>query len=339
MSTQLIRSASLSDYVPLAQHYGLDPYALIREAGLDRACLANPDLKIPIKALDRSLELAAAKAGIDDFGLRLAEKRTLSNLGAVGLALREEPDLRTFLSSAVRYIHLHNEAISVQLSTSEPTVTVSLQFYVEGATLGRQSIELAVGVLFRSLQAIIGRDWSPWSVCFSHAAPASFEVHQRLFGSRVLFRQELDGVVIRSADLDRPAPTADPVMARYARQYLETLIGDGSDAQLPGKVRQLATLLLPAGRCSIEHVAKYLGVDRRTVHRQLLHAGTTFTEIVCAVRKDLVVRYLAHGSRTLSETSDLLGFSGQSAFSRWFRQQFDCTAQAWRERQRESAGV
>src|SRR3546814_1554512 len=50
-----------------------------------------------------------------------------------------------------------------------------------------------------------------------------FRSHHRIFGSKVLFLQDFDGVMIRSADLDRPAPTADPVMARYARQYLESL--------------------------------------------------------------------------------------------------------------------
>jgi excisionase family DNA binding protein len=94
---------------------------------------------------------------------------------------------------------------------------------------------------------------------------------------------------------------------------------------------------MPAGRCTIDQVAKYLGIDRRTIHRHLQRRELTFSDVVNSVRKDQVARYLAHGGRTLAETSDLLGFSGQSAFSRWFRQQFGCTAQAWRE-QRKAAG-
>lgn len=333
---QLIRSASLTDYLPLAGTYALDAHALLRQVDLDPACLTNPDLKIPIRKLDALLELSAARAGIDNFGLRLAEKRSLSNLGPVGLVLREEPDLRHFLNSVARYIYVHNEAISVQVTTQEPTVTVSVQFIVDGATMGRQSIELAVGVLFRSLQAIMGRDWEPWSVCFTHAPPAKFDIHRRIFGPKVVFLQDFDGVMIRSADLDRPAPAADPVMARYARQYLESL-NSGTPDLVAGKVRQLATLLLPMGRCTIEQVARYLGVDRRTVHRQLQRSNQSFSDIVCAIRKELVVRYLTHSGRSLAETTGLLGFSGQSAFSRWFRRQFGTTAQAWRERSRRTA--
>src|SRR3546814_20190759 len=62
----------------------------------------------------------------------------------------------------------------------------------------------------------------------------------------------------------------------------------GGQHALADKVRQLSTRLLPAGRCTIEQVAKYLGVDRRTVHRQLQRSGQSFSEIVCSVRKDQV---------------------------------------------------
>lgn len=333
MSVQLIRAASLSDFVPLAASFGLDPHALMREVGLDLACLRNPDLKISIVKLDELLELAAARAAVEDFGLRLAEKRTLSNLGPVGLVLREEPDMRRFLQSAIRYIYLHNEAISLQLRTEEPTVTVTMQFMVDGGSMRRQSVELAMGVLFRCLQAIMGRDWMPWSVCFAHAPPRDFAVYHRIFSSKVVFLQDFDGIMIRSVDLDRPVPTADPVMARYARQYLESL-NTGGQETLDHKVRQLASLLLPAGRCSIEQVAKYLGVDRRTVHRHLQGSGQTFSDIVCAIRKDQALRYLSHGTRSLAEVTGMLGFSGQSAFSRWFRQQFGITAQEWRQQHR-----
>ncbi|MFD0531731.1 helix-turn-helix domain-containing protein [Kitasatospora arboriphila] len=41
--------------------------------------------------------------------------------------------------------------------------------------------------------------------------------------------------------------------------------------------------------------------------------------------------------RSLTEIADLLGFSAPSAFSRWFREQFGCTAREWRERRGQTA--
>jgi AraC-like DNA-binding protein len=35
--------------------------------------------------------------------------------------------------------------------------------------------------------------------------------------------------------------------------------------------------------------------------------------------------------RPLSEVAALVGFSGPAAFSRWFKQTFDCSPSEWRE--------
>jgi AraC-like DNA-binding protein len=131
------------------------------------------------------------------------------------------------------------------------------------------------------------------------------------------------------ADLEKPIPTSDPVMARYIQQYLE-LIGGRANATASDKVREFVWMLLPAGRCSIEHMAEYLGVDRRTVHRRLVHEGTTFSSIVEDVRTEMVGHYLEDPSRPLYVMAQMLGFSALSAFSRWFRDRYGCSASQWR---------
>jgi hypothetical protein len=48
---------------------------MLAGVGLSRRCLQNPDFRVPEDAVRELLEVSAAAAGIDDFGLRLAEKR------------------------------------------------------------------------------------------------------------------------------------------------------------------------------------------------------------------------------------------------------------------------
>ena len=118
-------------------------------------------------------------------------------------------------------------------------------------------------------------------------------------------------------------------MARYARQYLDSIL-EQPHATTADKVRQFVRALLPSGRCSIEQVAQHLGMDRRTVHRHLAGDAEKFSSIVDAVRVGLATRYLTTTDRPLAEVADLLGFSGLSALSRWFSGRFDCSASAWR---------
>jgi AraC-like DNA-binding protein len=142
-----------------------------------------------------------------------------------------------------------------------------------------------------------------------------------MFGYAVDFGQDFNGLVCTTRDMDAPNPLADPVMARYARQLLETN-SCSSRMSTVDNVRHLLLVLLPSGQCAIDHVAQQLGVDRRTVHRRLLREGTTFTEVVNTVRRELAAHYIDDAARPLSQVGELLGFSAPSAFSRWYRQQF-----------------
>jgi len=186
-----------------------------------------------------------------------------------------------------------------------------------------------MGALHRILQSLLGAAWKPERVCFSHAPLATAAAHVRFFGCPVDFRCDVNGFVCAPTALDARLPKGDPVMARYAQQYLDSIL-EHPHATTADKVRQFVRALLPSGRCSIEQVAQHLGMDRRTVHRHLASDAETFSSIVDAVRVELATRYLTTTDRPLAEVADLLGFSGLSALSRWFSGRFDCSASAWR---------
>jgi AraC-like DNA-binding protein len=328
----LIRSASLSGYAATAESVGLDPDAMLAAVRLSRRATLDPDTLIPAAAVGRLLELSARAAGVDDFGLRMAESRQLSNLGPLGLVARQAPTLRAMLESIVRYLRLHNESLYLRIEEADGVVVLSQTLTTGRPAPVRQAIELAVGALHRIVGSILGDAWRPLRVCFVHGPPRDARTHRRVFGptTRVEFDASFDGIVCRAADLDRPIPAADPVLARYARQYLDELARAAGREGLAGQVRHLVRTLLPSGRCSVERVATSLGVDRRTVHRHLARDGTTFTAVVVEARRALVERYAASRERPLADVADLLGFANQSAFSAWFRAQYGCSATAWR---------
>lgn len=328
----LIRSASLNGYARTARAVGLDPDGMLASVGLSPRDLLDPDTLIPAAAVGRLLERSAAAAGIDDFGLRMAESRQLSNLGPLGLVARQAPTLRGMLEAIVRYLRLHNESLHLRIEETDGVVVLSQTLTTGRPMPMRQAIELAVGALHRIVGSILGDAWRPLEVRFAHGPPRDARTHRRVFGAatRIVFDAAFDGIVCRAADLERPIPAADPVLARYARQYLDDLAQRAGREALAAQVRHLVRTLLPSGRCTVERVGASLGVDRRTVHRHLAREGTTFTAVVVAARRDLVERYAASGERSLSDVADLLGFSNQSAFSAWFRAQYGCSATAWR---------
>lgn len=314
------RSAALTNFAVVAAELGLDGPALVREVGLPARCLDEPDLKVPAAAAARLLELAAARGREPAFGLRLAESRRLSNLGPLGLLIRDEPTLRSALEALVRHMHVHNEALVLRAEQVSNLVVIRAEMLTESGRPVRQAIELAVGVMFRVLSVFLGAGWEPRLLCFTHAAPQSLAVHRRVFGRKIEFGHEFNGIVCNAADLDAPNPGADPVMARYTRRLLED--NEAAQASMAGRVRQIVALLLARGHCQVERVAQHLGMDRRTVARHLSSEGTTFSALVDQLRAELLERYLEGGSHPLAQIAALLGFSSPSSFSRWHRQQF-----------------
>jgi AraC-like DNA-binding protein len=317
-----VRSASLTNYAEVARKVGLDPHRLLSEFGLPQGCLREPELKIPIDAARRLLEASAERSGVEAFGLMMAETRRLSSLGPLGLLVREQPTLRLGAEALARYANRLNEALFLTIEDAGEVVVLREELIVGGAGSVRQSTELAIGVAFRVLQALLGPGWKPRRVCFAHDAPANRSVHKRVFGRIVEFGHNFNGIVCARKDLDAPNPNADPMMARYAQGLVESHL---AKPDMTAQVRMLVVTLLGTGQCTIDIAAQHLGVSRRTIHRQLAQEGRTFSDIVDAVRRELASRYVIDQHRSLTEVSSLLGFSAPSGFSRWYRRQFSIT--------------
>ena len=317
----LVRSASLTNFPDVARTAGLDPVRMLSAAGLPARCLIDPELTVPVDNVRALLEDAASQSGLEAFGLLMAETRKLSALGPVGLIVREQPTLRLALEVLVRHSRSLNAALFVTLEEAGEVGVLREEVIVGHAGAVRQSTELAIGVVFRLVGAVLGPTWRPLRVCFAHDAPADRSVHLRVFGPSVEFGHDFNGIVFRRSDLEARNPNADPAMASFAQQILDQR-GRRAEGDVRGAVRDQVMLLLGSGGCSVELVARHLGVDRRTIHRRLAAEGGTYSGVVDAVRRELAGRYLDHGERPLAEVSMLLGFAAPSGFTRWYRKRF-----------------
>jgi AraC-like DNA-binding protein len=326
-----IRSGSLTGFPEVARRAGLDPPRLMREFGLPRGCLGEPDLMIPIEPVARLLEAAAERSGTETFGLAMAEARKVSSLGPLGMFAREQPTLRDAVGALAHYARLLNESLSVSLEECGDLAILREELLVGDDVSVRQARELAVGLGFKLMRSFLGPDWRPRRVCFVHDAPRDASPHARFFGRDVQFGADFNGIACSRRDLTVVNPHADPTIAKYAKQLLDVRHSQDRD-RLESQVRQLVVMQLGSGQCTVERVAQMLRVDRRTIHRRLLEESATFSEIVDSVRRELAARYVADEQRSLAQISALLGFAAPSGFSRWYRRSFGRPASLTRSR-------
>jgi hypothetical protein len=92
-----IRVAPALAAIAVVRDFGLDPTAILTEAGWSSVLLNDPDNIVPFAALGRLIEVAAARTACPHFGLLLGQKAGTSVIGVLGFASRHAPDVRSAL--------------------------------------------------------------------------------------------------------------------------------------------------------------------------------------------------------------------------------------------------
>jgi AraC-like DNA-binding protein len=211
---------------------------------------------------------------------------------------------------------------------------LTVDIIVGGTHHFRQGIDTSVASTTNILRWLLGENWSPASVCFTHSAPSSRARHDRFFRCRIDFLQDFNGIVLRSQDLDKRLPFSSPALRRQVDQYIR-MINVGSSESYGHQATQIVAMALPRGEASAKIIARYLGTNERTLNRRLGRAGLNYSAVLESARRHLATQYLLGSDRPLSDIAGLIGFDSLSAFSRWFRDSFKAAPTIWRKRQQK----
>lgn len=316
-----MRAAVLANYVEVATALGLRPDDHLRAVGLTRAMISTPDRLISSDAAVRLMEETAVASECSTVGLRMSEPRPMSHFGIVGLLLNQQRTLRDAIQMAVRYLPLMNQSLALALEENGRVALLREEVMTNTPLPQRQATELAMAANVKIFRAVLGSQWNPSLVHFRHAAPASLELHQRIFRCRCEFSSDINAMSFPARDLDAVNPAADPMMASYALGFVETLPGQGRAAIVTDVMRQIY-LLLPLGKATIKQVAQSLACSVRKVQLDLDREGTSFAALIDEARRERVGLYLNTPKFDLGHISELLGYRHQSSFTRWFVHSF-----------------
>lgn len=333
---ELVRSASLKGYFEVAQELKLDTVPLLRRAGLSPPMLANPEQMLPARSVIRLLEESAEAAGCSTFGLQMAERRELADLGIVSLLIAHQPTLGDALSVLGEYRNRINSTLVLRVEKFGDMALLREVFALDPPMFSRQADDLATAVLEGVCSSVLGAGWQPISISFGYEPPPSPErhVYQRLFSCPVEFGSEFDGILVRSADLDRPNPRSEPALALHARKLVEAIVDPGERSMVE-EVEEAILLLMPAGRASIAAVADSLGLNARTLQRRLADEEARFGDMLDRIRVREVSRHFANRRLRLTDVAHVLGYASLGAFSRWYGERFNETPSDGRRRARQ----
>lgn len=321
-----IRAAILTNFDEVARFVGLDPGALLRTAGLDARSLADAERMLPLIAVADLLEDAARQSGCEQFGLLMAESRSLGSIGPVSLLLAHEPRVGDVIAAMVRHQRLFGDAFQIECAAIEEAMVVRIELACANPT--RQGADLAL--FCRCLAAILGRRWAPESIHFIHSKPADLRIHRRIFGCPVDFDSDFNGFVCTRNALRERNPAGDKELAAHAERLLALILPPPGMASASERVRRTLRLLLPERRGTIEQVARSLHLTPRSLQRKLHREGQGFGTLLDEIRGELARKYLST-SQHVNAVAHMAGYQSASSFTRWFKAQFGMSPIEWRQ--------
>lgn len=303
---------------------------MLAEAGISQSDLARPDTRLPHRILIELLKGWVAHTGDDTIGLRAGAGVESGDFDTFEHAARSCSTLGKALECASRYVHLLNEAADISVVIYGDTALWRYRV-TDGVTLPRAANDFVVvsAAMFSKRCALIDRPAR--EIHFMHDAPADLSGYAAFGRSALKFGMPHNGFVIDRSQLDLPTFGANAPMHDAFEKYAREL-SEGAARSVRSQARDAIAARIGNGEMCMEFVAMSLAMSVPTLRRRLEDEGTTFTELVDDLRRDLAERYLRDSRRSISEIASLLGFAHAPAFHKAFRRWKGVTPSAHRTR-------
>lgn len=327
-STQILRNLAAA----LAA-LGFDPTLALTEAGVAWNDLqAADERRVPVDALTRFWSAAERITKDPCIGVRVGAHARLEMFGVLGCVAQASATLGDALLKTARYVKLWNEAVSLSLLVDEDQGQV---WYRSLAPEPRHHCEgdAIMTILIVLSRELTGRHLVATEAHFAHSAPADQSPYRDVFGAEPSFDRGRYALVFPPDVLMLPIATHDSelgeTLSRQVSQLVDALPAAASFAR---DVRRVLAAELRGGNPMIDNVAAQLGMHPKTLTRRLKQEGTSHSELLDSLRRDLAERYVTVSDLSVTEVAFLLGFSDASAFNKAFRRWFGVAPLAFRER-------
>lgn len=329
MKDYLIKASALLGFGSAIEELGEEANPLLQWAGLP-VPEEDSEAWISYRQFLTLLEKASRVTCCPHFGLRLSRHQDINILGTVGFVMQQAPDLRTALQELSIYFSQHNQGAIVSLEIQKGVAHWRFSSKLEGTLPTQQQADLAAGIGLNLMRLLWRPTWRPSTLYLNHAHPEDATPYLRHFDCPVIFNWESTLMTFDASILDAPISQANENLHRVLEEYLSNLQLAFPDDYL-GKIRYLIKHAMSAGDCSIERVAHFLAVNKRTLQRQLSAQDTSYKQLLQEVRFDIALQYLRQSNGSLTTLANMLCYSDLSTFSSTFRSLFGVSPREWRK--------
>jgi AraC-like DNA-binding protein len=323
--------------VRLIEMHGVDARALLREAGVDPSILLDANGRISSRALDATVAGAAAQIPDPAFGLRAARCWHPSNLGVLGHAWLASSTLRTGLQRLERYGRILGEKGQLRITDTRDGIRVAYDHRRRDPLLRAIGTDLALSLVVDMCRANYGASLRPVEVQLSRSVPADPGPYRSFYGCPVRFGAPEDFFLLSARAASEPLSSANRGLVGLFEDMLAAELAARDKDDVAAQCKSSLIEQLTSGELSETAMAKQLNMSRRTLQRKLAESHTTYQKLVDDTRRELALRHMEDPRKSITDVTFLLGFSGQSAFTRAFRRWTGMSPTLFREQKRTAS--
>ncbi|MGB0906100.1 MAG: AraC family transcriptional regulator ligand-binding domain-containing protein [Maricaulaceae bacterium] len=291
----------------------------LEKHGITKSNLQDRKGIVPFTSVADLLEDISLTQNIEDFGLKLGVNQPPLQFGLLKEILVHSPNVGSALDNAFENAHVYNQSAFWDYKIQDGVVTLSRHFKVLHTRPMPQYLVLTVAVMTKGLRQFCGEKWKPNAIHFSSAAPSDLKLFHNYFRAPVHFNSDFTGLVFDEKTLALRNPNADPKTLAVLTRHLKQNIPDLTDEKYwEESLKNYIRSQIGTGFNRLEFFARHMGLNVRTVQRQLASRNLSFRRALLEIRIEIAKHYLINSKCSLSEIAYILGYENASALSRAF---------------------
>jgi AraC-like DNA-binding protein len=321
VADRVYESTKLAAVFDVLAGHGCAADAVLRDVNIALQDIHSPQTRISLKQLMTVCRNAIRASTDRHLPYRIGASIHISTYGMYGYAILCCPDFRKAMDFATRYHALAAPMAAIDFREDKEYARWLIEpnpHAVSDAALYRFITEMQIGIHISLMRDIMGPAFAPSDIELRYPHAGDFELPLDHVGCQIRFDRPVNQIVFQSRWLNQVAglgnKTTYPTIVALCDALLDDLrlrIG------VAGKIRSILLRDI-ANPPTFESTAKLLGVNERSLRRQLNQQGFSFRSLRDELRTQLALKYLRSTALANEDIAQALGFSDAANFRRAF---------------------
>jgi len=300
---------------------GFSAEEILRGVGVAPERVHSPRTRISLKQLTTAYQNAVRLSTDQHLPYRIGTTIHISTYGMYGYGLLSCPDFRKAMKFAAEYHALAAPLVTIEFREDREGASWRIEpasHTVSDRRLYRFVAELQIGVHISLMRDVMGPAFVPREISLTYSQADDFGLTAELVGCDVRFAQPANQILFESTWLDQTATLGNKTTHTAILALCDDLL---EDLKLRiGAAGRIRAILLGdiANPPTFAATAKLLGVNARSLRRQLQHQGISFRGLLDELRTQLAIKYLRSTDLANEDIALALGFSDAANFRRAF---------------------